>query len=60
MQGQLCPDDIGITSKTDKTQNKRLTRAASDGIPSPTDIIFFELNGKPYNKLKNAPVLSKC
>lgn len=31
-----------------KTQNKRLTRATSNGIPSPTDIKFFELNDIPY------------
>ena len=30
-----------------KTQNKRLTRATSNGIPSPTDIKFFELNDIP-------------
>jgi hypothetical protein len=51
MQGQLCPDDIGFTSKVYKTQEKRQRRATSDSIPSPTDIKLFELNDNPYYRV---------
>ncbi len=44
MQGQQCPDDTKIASKIYKIQKKKLTRATFDGIPSPADIKFFELN----------------